>query len=84
MTEVWVMTRAKAKKWNGINGRVYSVYCVYIYSQWTTIPLQALDRHVLTVRAITGPIAILKPFIGTIPAVMNLHDWQRHSRKISQ
>ena len=37
------------------NSRVQSSHDVYMHTQRVTIPLQGLDRHALTVGAISGP-----------------------------
>ena len=50
----WVVAKAKTKKQDNTNSRVYSGYDVHIYPQWANIPLQGLDRRVLTVVAIAG------------------------------
>ena len=48
-----------------------------MYSQRSNIPLQGLDKGVLTVGAISGPTAKLEPYIGAISPVMDLHGWQK-------
>ena len=48
-----------------------------MYPQWTNIPLQGLDRCVLTVGAINIPTADLEPATDTISLVMNLHGQQK-------
>ena len=44
-----------------------------MYSQRVNIPLQDLDRHALTVEAISGPTAKLEPSVGAISSVMGLY-----------
>ena len=63
----WVVAKVKTKMQDNTNIRVWSGYDVHMYLQWANIPLKGLDRHVLTV----------KPSIGIILPVMNLHDWQK-------
>ena len=48
-----------------------------MYPQQANIPLQALDRHALTVEAYQVPTAKFEPYIGAISPVMNLHGWQK-------
>ena len=57
-----------------------------MYLQGVNILLQGLDRCVLTVgrEQYQFPTAILEPFTGTIPPVMNLLGWQNHSEKADQ
>ena len=50
----WVVATAKAKKRDDTNGRIKSGYDIHMYPQWLNNPLQGLNRHVLTVRAILG------------------------------
>ena len=55
-TEVgWVVAKTKTKKQEYTNGRVWSGYDVHMYPQRANIPLQSLDRCVLTVGALSGP-----------------------------
>ena len=49
---------------------VSSDYDIYKYSN-------GLNRHILTVATISGPHHIVKPSLGTISPVMNLHGWQK-------
>ena len=51
----WVVAKAKTKKQDNTNGRARSGYDVHMYPQWANNPLQGLDKHILTVEAISGP-----------------------------
>ena len=54
--------------------------------QSANIPLQDLERCVLTVGAISGPTAKLEPSIGAISPVMDIYGWQKalwESRPVS-
>ena len=68
------MAKVKTKKQNDTNDRVWSGYDVQMYSQWVNIPLQVLNRHVLTVGAISGFHFQIR---GTILPAMKLHDQQK-------
>ena len=46
---------------------------MYVHPHMANIPLQDLDRHALTVRAISGPTAKLEASFGIILLVMDLH-----------
>ena len=65
-------------------------YDVNMHPQRANIPLQGLDKHVLTVGAIIlVPTAKLEPSIGAISPVMDLHDrkkalWRSRPVDISQ
>ena len=48
--------------------------CSYMHPQRANIPLQDLDRHALTVGAIS---ANLEPSFGAISPVVNLHGRQK-------
>ena len=45
---------------------------------------QGLDRHVLTVEAISDLTAALEPSIANISPVVNLHGWQKALEKSRQ
>ena len=55
-----------------------------MHLQKANIPLQGLDRCVLTVDPYQVPTAKLEPSIGTISPVMDLHGWERHSGEADQ
>ena len=54
----WVVAKAKQKKQDDTNGKVYSGYDVYIIICTTKGPLQDLDKHVLAVEVVSGPHCI--------------------------
>ena len=51
----WMVAKAKTKKQDDTNSRVASEYDVHMYPQRANILLQGLNRHGLTVEAISGP-----------------------------
>ena len=60
-----------------------------MHPQRANIPLQGLDRHALTVGAISGPHCghgqlALEPSFGAISSVVDLHGRQKHSGKADQ
>ena len=55
-----------------------------MHPQRANIPLQGLDRHALTVGAISGPTANLEPSFGAISPVVDLHDRQKAFREADQ
>ena len=50
---------------------------MYMYPQWANIPLKGLDRHALTVGAISGPHGKLEPSFGAMSPVVDLHARQK-------
>ena len=50
---------------------------LYMHPQRTNILLQRLDRHALTVGAISGPTAKLEPYFSAISPVVDLNGWQK-------
>lgn len=46
--QVWLVVTARVRNPNNMNGRVQSGYDVQKYPQWAGVPLQGLDRHILT------------------------------------
>ena len=44
-----------------------------MHPQRANIPLQGLDRHALTLGAISSPTANLEPSFGAISPVVDLH-----------
>ena len=55
-----------------------------MHPQRANIPLQGLDRHALTVGAISGPHSQLGPSFGAISSDVDLHGRQRASEKADQ
>ena len=70
----WMVSKAKTKKQDDtmVEFRV-AMYDIHMHPQRTNIPLQGLDKRVLTVGAISRPIAKLEPSIGAISPVVELH-----------
>ena len=63
-----------------MNNKVKSSYDIHKYSQWASIPLQGLSKHIATdngMQYYQVPTADLKHSIGTIVTVMNLHGQQK-------
>ena len=59
-------------------------YDVHLYVQRANIPLQGLDRCVLTVGALSGTPAKLEPSTGTISPVVSLPSLQTALWKTDQ
>ena len=55
-----------------------------MHPQRANIPLQGLDRCVLTVGAISGPTAKLEPSIDIISSVVDLNGYKKHSGEVDQ
>ena len=58
------------------NQSSYDMYA-YMYPQRAIISLQGLDRHALTVGAISVPIAKLEPSFDAISSAVELHGEQK-------
>ena len=54
-----------------------AIYDIHMHGQRANIPLQVLDRCVLTVAVISGHPAKLKPYIGTISPIVDLYGWKK-------
>ena len=77
----WVVAKAKTKKQDDTNSRVYSGHDGHMYPQRANTPLQGLHRYALTVGAISGRTTKLEPSIGIISPVVDLHGWLKHPGK---
>ena len=68
------------------NSRVWSSYDVYMYPQRVNIPLQGLDRHALTVGAISAPQPNWSPPLVTFHQswIYIIQKNKKHSEKADQ
>ena len=66
------MATATINKHDNTNDRVYGSNDVHMCPQWASIPLQGLDRCILTVITMSSPCSHLDFSIGTISPVVSL------------
>ena len=79
----WVVAKTKTKKQDYTNGRVLSGYAVHMYPHWANNIPEGLDRHVLTVQAISGlSIIDVEPTISTTSWIYMVG--KKHSGKTDQ
>ena len=82
----WVVAKAQTKKKQDTNSIVQSSYDVYMHLQRANIPLKGLDRHALTVGAISDPHSQLAigALLCTISPDVDLYGQQIKSIKGKQ
>ena len=81
----WVVVKAYTKKQDDTNSRV-SNYDMYMYPQRANIPLQVLDRHAMTVGAISSLHKQMEPCISPVINLLGLQKgfWKSRPVEISQ